>query len=851
MKTQKRTAIAGLAVLAITLVAIAVLSLTGCEQPTTPTATLTGITAAYTGTAAVYPTTPLDTLKTGLTVTANYSNKTSKTLAPADYSLSGTLTVGQSTVTVAYEGKTTTFSVNVTAAALSGTISISPSTGVAINTELTATYSGSETGIAYQWKKDGTNVGANSNKYTPTAEGSYTVTVSATGYQSKTSAAVDVNDPSLSTLTGTITISPNTGVTINTELTATYSGSETVSYQWEKDGGNVGTNSNKYTPTEAGSYTVIVRATGYNSKTSAAVIVTVSAATPGKTLTGITLNTASVKTAYNQNEPLDLSGLVVTASYSDSTSAAVTGYTSSPANGATLSTTETITVTISYTEGAVARTNTFTVTVNAVIVAHTHQWGAWSATILPGTEMRVCGTDSSHIEHRLTGTDRFSFEPASVTSYRVRQGTVTSGEVYIPAYYRPDAASGFLPVTEIGSASDSDGAFEDCTNLTAVHIPETVAVIGGYAFYFCISLTSITIPASVTSIGGDAFSSCTSLTSITFAAGSRLETIGDSAFYYCDSLTGITIPASVTSIGSDAFYRCDSLTSVTFAAGSQLQSIGSYAFRDCTSLTSITIPASVTSIGSYAFRDCTSLTSITFAAGSQLQTIGNWAFYSCDSLTGITIPAGVTSIGTSAFYGCSSLTSITIPAGVTSIGTNAFYGCSNLASITVEGNNPNYASEGGILYNRAKTTLIQAPGGITGTVAIPASVTEIGNYAFAVCTSLAGITIPAGVTSIGTNAFAGGAFYGCTSLATITFAAGSQLQSIGGEAFQYCTSLTSITIPASVTSVGIQAFAAWTSGQIIYIRGHASQSAADSAWSEYWRSYCGAQIKYWNGSSYQ
>ena len=82
------------------------------------------------------------------------------------------------------------------------------------------------------------------------------------------------DDPNLSTLTGTITISPNTGVTVGMELTANYSEEETVSYQWKKDGVNVGTNSNKYTPITTGSYTVTVSAIGYNPKTSA--IVTVS-----------------------------------------------------------------------------------------------------------------------------------------------------------------------------------------------------------------------------------------------------------------------------------------------------------------------------------------------------------------------------------------------------------------------------------------------------------------------------------------------------------------------------------------------------------------------------------------------
>ena len=76
-----------------------------------------------------------------------------------------------------------------------------------------------------------------------------------------------------SDLSGTIVISPNTGVFTGMELTAIYSGKESVSYQWKKESTNVGTNSEKFTPTEAGSYTVTVSASGYNSKTSDAVTV--------------------------------------------------------------------------------------------------------------------------------------------------------------------------------------------------------------------------------------------------------------------------------------------------------------------------------------------------------------------------------------------------------------------------------------------------------------------------------------------------------------------------------------------------------------------------------------------------
>jgi len=158
---------------------------------------------------------------------------------------------------------------------LSGNITISPSGTVVVNTQLTATYTGTET-IRYQWKRDSNNVGTNSRYYTATETGSHTVTVSAAGYQSKTSAAVTVTPVSIPQLPGNITISPAGPVTINTQLTATYNGSENVSYQWKRTTypeANVGTGLTTYTPNISGSYTVTVSAEGFQSKTSAVVYV--------------------------------------------------------------------------------------------------------------------------------------------------------------------------------------------------------------------------------------------------------------------------------------------------------------------------------------------------------------------------------------------------------------------------------------------------------------------------------------------------------------------------------------------------------------------------------------------------
>ena len=81
-------------------------------------------------------------------------------------------------------------------------------------------------------------------------------------------------DPKILDLNGTVTISPTANALTGDELTASYNGSETVTltWQWKKDGTTIANaTSDKYTPTEAGSYTVTASAKGYNSKISAAV----------------------------------------------------------------------------------------------------------------------------------------------------------------------------------------------------------------------------------------------------------------------------------------------------------------------------------------------------------------------------------------------------------------------------------------------------------------------------------------------------------------------------------------------------------------------------------------------------
>lgn len=193
----------------------------------------------------------------------------------------GTVSLGSSNKYTPTEAGTYTVIVNATgylpskpsipflvAKILTGTITINPTDDVITGTELTATYSGTES-VKYQWKKGlilSTDItGATTNKYKPTEMGYYTVTVSAEGFISKSSEYVFVSTPTTPDLTGNITISPTTGVTTGKEITATYDGTETVSFQWKKGSAIVGT-TNKFTPTETGFYTVTVSAEGFKSK---------------------------------------------------------------------------------------------------------------------------------------------------------------------------------------------------------------------------------------------------------------------------------------------------------------------------------------------------------------------------------------------------------------------------------------------------------------------------------------------------------------------------------------------------------------------------------------------------------
>jgi hypothetical protein len=350
-----------------------------------------------------------------------------------------------------------------------------------------------------------------------------------------------------------------------------------------------------------------------------------------------------------------------------------------------------------------------------------------------------------------------------------------------------------------------------------------ITSIGVSAFMNTPNLASIIIPASVTNIGSQAFyntQGTSTLTSVTFEntveKPCELETIGNMAFART-KITSLTIPKSVKTIGDSCFHTCDKLTSFTYEENSQITVINSSVFTNCFLLPSIVLPNSVTSIGYQSFYSCSKLSSVTFPVNPLFKTILVEAFRFCGSLTTIVIPETVTDLGNLCFGNCD-LSSITIPKSITKIGDSVFSLNTKVKSIII--NSPVYTNvlllgcslapvesvtynAAGVIPDNAFNTL-----GIKNVTFGPDSeITSIGVGAFMNTPNLASIIIPASVTSIGLQAFYNDR--GTSTLTSVTFEntveKPSKLETIGNMAFAR-TKITSLTIPKSVKTIGDSCF---------------------------------------------
>ena len=333
--------------------------------------------------------------------------------------------------------------------------------------------------------------------------------------------------------------------------------------------------------------------------------------------------------------------------------------------------------------------------------------------------------------------------------------------------------------------------YNGCQQLEEMYLPSTLESIGQSAFPNATKLKEITVRSNLTNDYGTPFSG-SGLERITFVDG--VTSIPKNLFSGgCASLTDLYIPASVTAIGGDVFKGCSSLTEFTVKnnltvsgtvspfRGSgfrriyfteDVTTIPKYLFEDgCGQLETLDFPAHITKVEAHAFGKATSLGKVTVRS-DMAETEGVVSpFYKGDireieieegvteipkyffgesvsSLTALSLPRTLQSIGVGAFKGCSSLPSLDLPEGVATIEGRAFEGCTSLKSIVIK-RNITFSGSVSPFYGSGLESITFREG-----------VTEILSYMFGDgCENLTSLYLPASIQTIGTNAFRG-----CSSL---------------------------------------------------------------------------------------
>ena len=295
--------------------------------------------------------------------------------------------------------------------------------------------------------------------------------------------------------------------------------------------------------------------------------------------------------------------------------------------------------------------------------------------------------------------DSYAFLDSGIWEYSV-DGVVYAGNWLVGF---TDRFTGGQVDVKPGTAGISNFAFNKCTELTGVSMPNSVKVVGRGAFYNCTQLSSVKLPNTLEVIEDYTFYHCDRLQLFTLPP--VLRSIGRSAFYKCGSALPkegddtsfvdgtddmLTIPSGVESIGDYAFYGCgvktqdENLDDVTYGIdilviSDSVKYIGNNAFYGFVSLREVVIGNGVETMGEKAFQKCTTLEKVTFNDG--LKVIGTNAFYKCGALTEVVLPDSVTEIGDYAFYNCEGLRKFHMGNGVERIGKFAFYACTNLAEL--------------------------------------------------------------------------------------------------------------------------------------------------------------------------
>ncbi len=397
-----------------------------------------------------------------------------------------------------------------------------------------------------------------------------------------------------------------------------------------------------------------------------------------------------------------------------------------------------------------------------------------------------------------------------------------------------------------------DDAFNGCSSLDEITLPERITKIGKRAFKNCRNMKSFVKLGDdeVTYLGEMAFEECRALRSDNFTLPLRVTKIEERVFYRT-GLSVFHVPESVAIIGHSAFADSTRLKTVTLPSNlTELEDwafyqtglteiniprftrrIGIYMFAGCYSLESVHIPGSVqfldyrilyrvpnlksasfgegvTSVPTEAFYQSRKLESVSLP--STLRYIGSRAFRECDNLKSINIPPDVTQISSSAFQDCKSLTRVAIPESVSYVNSESFSGCASLESVAFLGVSTSVSSSAFI--NCPKLTCVYGSSRQADYVDNSAS---SATQCFPDCD--AGPIVSVNMFPLNATAVPNEHFFGCSTLEEVHLPA--NVTEIGSSAFEACSNLTEIAVYGDDVTIGESAFAACDKLQCVWTPG--------------------------------
>ena len=231
------------------------------------------------------------------------------------------------------------------------------------------------------------------------------------------------------------------------------------------------------------------------------------------TLTGIAVTAKPANTSYYMGQELNLSGLAVTATYSDGSTKAVTGYTANPAAGYIFNTAGTQTITVSYTEGNVTKTAVFTVTVNAVTltgIAVTTKPANTSYYVGQGLNLSGLAVTATYDDGSTKAVTGYTVNPAAgyifnTAGTRIIMVNYTEGDVTKTAVFTVTVSAGTFeeitpPVIRISRFTLVSTARSGLSNFD-YKIRATVENFGGEAKNVRVILVDVGNQPNVTRIG--------------------------------------------------------------------------------------------------------------------------------------------------------------------------------------------------------------------------------------------------------------------------------------------------------------------------------------------------------------